>query len=242
MKHLPQKRVIKTLITSASHPLESQCNELTFRERGPARLPSGKQTGYLGNLLENSLITGGRWFMLLGETWFTVQQKFELTIICCFCVLRKDLHFCLWRIYTMEDRLSEEGRMETSWSPYPSCSEFPVSPKPPWCRKYKHRVTLFNIQDQALVPGESSWILYYRVWQWPGTSCGFTLTSISLSQCPGMKKASYATGVGSNTLLAQGWSLWEVLFFFLDWRVLCHECECYLCHCLLKEAAVIIYK
>ena len=42
--------------------LESQHRDWTSRDRGPDGLTPGKQTGDLGNLLENSWITGGRWF------------------------------------------------------------------------------------------------------------------------------------------------------------------------------------
>lgn len=73
-------------------------------------------------------------------------------------------------------------------------------------------------RDQAVVPGKSSWILYYRGWQWPGSSYGFTFATISPSWCPGTEEGIHTAGVWSNTLPAQGWSslLWDGFFWLRD--------------------------
>lgn len=94
-------------------------------------------------------------------------------------------------------------------------------------------------RHQAVVPGKSSWILYYRVWQWPEASCASPPRKHLSIVAPRNGEGKPCSGNLVKHSASSGMVL-VVLGWFVLPKGFCYECECCLWDCLLKEAAVII--
>lgn len=100
--------------------------------------------------------------MVVGGTWCIEQWKFGRTIIrCIFCTVKRSSYLPVNHLY--------HGGTDSWWRERDGNELVPLPLllwtlfSPPWCKKYRHEVTLCNRQ-RPRSSLKSSWIWYNRTW------------------------------------------------------------------------------